>query len=116
MPPETGFVLGDIHYNAPNVRAACEQEGRLLVTVRYGRNPHSDGGVEVRRLSHKLRSLAMENISAHFKGIRDGHSQVPTKGLLSAQRLAVGAIFVCQLALLYRFQQQLDPTSESKPF
>jgi len=64
--------------------------------------------VEVRRIFHKLRSLAIENFNEHFKGIFDGHGQVPTKGLINTQRFALGAIFVYQLALLYRFQHGLD--------
>ena len=107
LPAEVRFILGDIHYNAPNVRAACEQDNRILVTTQYGTYPHSDEGVEVRRIFHKLRSLAMENFNEHFKGIFDAHGQVPTKGLVNTQRFALGAIFVYQLALLYRFEQGL---------
>jgi len=44
----------------------------------------------------------------HFKGTFDGHGQVPTKGLIATQRFALGAIFVYQLALLYRFEQDLE--------
>ncbi len=32
LPGEARFVLGDIHYNAPNVREACESTERFLVT------------------------------------------------------------------------------------
>ncbi len=56
----------------------------------YGRYPHTDDGVEVRRIFHKLRSIAMENFHEHFKGIFDEHSQVPTKGLITTQRFADG--------------------------
>jgi hypothetical protein len=116
LPPEARFVLGDLHYNAPNVREACEQTGRILVTTEYGAYPHSDAGVEVRRIFHKLRSLAIENFNEHFKGIFDGHGQVPTKGLANTQRFALGAIFVYQLALLYRFQHGLDLNVGLKAF
>ncbi len=34
--------------------------------------------------------------------------QVPTKGLIATQGFALGAIFVYQLALLYRFEHNLD--------
>ena len=44
---ETRFIWGDRHFNAPNVREACEHTGRILVTTRYGAYPHSDSGVEV---------------------------------------------------------------------
>jgi hypothetical protein len=108
LPLEARFVLGDIHYNAPNVRQACAQSGRILVTPRYGRYPHTDDGVEVRRIFHQLRSLAMENFNEQFKGIFDGHGQVPTKGLTNTRRFALGAVFVYQLALLYRFENSLD--------
>lgn len=108
LPLDTHFVLGDIHYNAPNVREVCERDDRFLVTPQYGPYPHTDDGVEVRRIFHKLRSLAMENFNEQFKGIFDGHGQVPTKGLINTRRFALGAIFVYQLALLYRFEHGLD--------
>jgi hypothetical protein len=108
LPSDTHFVLGDIHYNAPNVRQASEQDGRILVTPQYGPYPHTDDGKEVRRIFHKLRSVAIENFNEQFKGIFDGHSPVPTKGLINTGRFILGAIFVYQLALLYRFEHGLD--------
>jgi hypothetical protein len=108
VPAEVRFILGDRHYNTPELREICERDDRLLVTTKYGRYPHTDDGVEVRRIFHKLRSIAMENLNEHFKGIFDGHGQVPTKGLLATQRFALGAIFVYQLALLYRFEHDLE--------
>jgi hypothetical protein len=116
LPPDARFLLGDLHYNAPNVHEVCKQTGRILVTTKYGPYPHTDPGVEVRRIFHKLRSLAIENFNEHFKGIFDGHGQVPTKGLANTQRFALGAIFVYQLALLYRFQHGLDLNIGLKPF
>jgi hypothetical protein len=116
LPPEAHFVLGDLHYNAPNVREVCEQTGRILVTTEYGPYPHTDPGVEVRHIFHKLRSLAIESFNEHFKGIFDGHGQVPTKGLINTQRFVLGAIFVYQLALLYRFQHALDLNVGLKAF
>jgi len=108
VPAEVRFVLGDRHYNTPDLHEECEQADRLLVATQYGRYPHTDDGVEVRRVFHKLRSIAMENFNEHFKGIFDGHGQVPTKGLIATQRFALGAIFVYQLALLYRFEHDLE--------
>lgn len=108
IPAEVRFVLGDRHYNTPELRQTCEQDDRLLVASKYGRYPHRDDGVEVRRIFHKLRSVSIENFNEHFKGIFDGHGQVPTKGLIATQRFALGAIFVYQLALLYRFENHLD--------
>ncbi len=107
VPAEVRFVLGDRHYNTPDLHALCERDDRILVATKYGRYPHTDDGVEVRRVFHKLRSLAIENFNEHFKGIFDGHGQVPTKGLIATQRFALGAIFVYQLALLYRFEHDL---------
>jgi len=90
VPAEVRFILGDRHYNTPELRENCEQADRLLVTTQYGRYPHTDDGVEVRRIFHKLRSTAMENFNEHFKGIFDGHGQVPTKGLIAPQPLLWG--------------------------
>ena len=116
LPPEVRFLLGDLHYNAPNVREEWEKNDRSLVTTRYGSYPHTDDGVGVRRVFHKLRSLAIENFNEHFKGIFDGHGQVPTKGLISTKRFALGAVFVYQLALLYRFNNGLDLNIGLKAF
>ena len=116
LPKELHFLLGDRHYNAPNVRELCDEWDYLLVTSQYGRYPHTDPGVEVRRIFHKLRSLAIENFNEHFKGIFDGHGQVPTKGLVNTRRFALGAVFVYQLALLYRFQHGLELNVGLKAF
>lgn len=108
VPAEVRFVLGDRHYNTPALREFCEQAERLLVATQYGSYPHADDGVDVRRIFHKLRSVASENCNEHFKGMFDAHGQVPTKGLLATQRFALGAIFVYQLALLYRCEHDLE--------
>lgn len=108
LPADILFVLSDLHYNAPNVREVCEQTHRLLLATQYDPYPHTDAGVEVRSLFQKLRSPAIENFNEHFNGIFDGHGQVPTKGLFNTQRFGLDAIFVYQLALLYRFQHGLD--------
>jgi hypothetical protein len=104
LPPETHFLAGDRHYNAPNVQESCDAKDLILVTTQYGPYPHTDDGKEVRRIFHKLRSLAIENFNEHFKGIFDGHGQVPTRGLVNTRRFALGAVFIYQLALLYRFE------------
>jgi hypothetical protein len=52
LPVEAHFVLGDRHYNAPNVQEACEQAGPILVTTQYGPYPHTGDGVAVRRVFH----------------------------------------------------------------
>jgi hypothetical protein len=110
------FLLGDIHYNAPDVLEACQFKGRKLVTTQYGPYPHTDDGVDVRRVFHKLRSLAIENFNGQLKDIFDAQRPVPTKGLVNTRRFALGAIFVYQLALLYRFEHHLDLRVGLKPF
>jgi hypothetical protein len=91
VPAEVRFILGDRHYNTPDLRQICERDDRLLVTTQYGRYPHTDDGVEVRRIFHKLRSLAMENFNEHFKGIFDGHGQVPDLWLARDSTLRIGS-------------------------
>jgi hypothetical protein len=61
VPAEVRFVLGDRHYNTPDLHETCDQANQLLVATQYGQYPHTDDGVEVRRVFHKLRSIAMEN-------------------------------------------------------
>jgi hypothetical protein len=116
IPAEVRFVLGDKHYNDPELQELGAEDERELVTTRYGRYPHTDGGVEVRRVFHELRSRAIENFNEQFKGIFDGHGQVPTKGLTNTRRFALGAIFVYQLTLWYRHEQAMDLRVGLKPF
>jgi Transposase DDE domain len=104
VPEEVRYILGDRHYNAPDVRAAGEGAGRTLVASRYGAYPHRDDGVEVRRVFHKLRSTAIEHFNEHFKAIFGGHDQVPARGRQPTRRFALGAVLVYQLTLLHRFE------------
>src|SRR5215211_3245488 len=116
LPQEARFVLGDTHYNAQNVRDKCERTERFLVTSKRGAYPHTDAGVEVRRIFHKLRSLANENFNEHFKAIFDVHGQVPTKGRINIARFALGAVLVYQLALLHRHERRSGVNRGLKPF
>jgi Transposase DDE domain len=116
LPAEVRYILGDQHYNARDVRTACDQTERYLVATRRGPYPHTDDGVGVRRVLHALRSRAIENLNAQFKGIFDAHGQVPTKGLVNTRRFALGAVLVYQLTLWYRHEHDLDLRVGLKPF
>jgi hypothetical protein len=116
LPDEVRFVLGDLHYNAPTVRAVCDQHGRILVAAQYGPYPHTDAGVEVRRVFHKLRSANLETFNELFKAIFDAHGSVPTKGLRATRRFALGALFVYQLTLLARSDARLTLRTGLKAF
>lgn len=106
-PAEVRYVLGDQHYNTPELRAACALQGRELVATRRGPYPHTDGGVEVRRIFHKLRSQAIEPFTGLFKNVFEWRGQMPGKGLCRCRLLAVGAVMLYQLVLLYQHEQKL---------
>jgi Transposase DDE domain len=107
LPDEARFVLGDTHYNAQSVREAClAKEMFLVASGRGGPYPHTDPGVEVRRILHRLRHVAIENLNEHFKALFDCHGPVPTRGRLDTARFALGAVFVYQLALLHRHHER----------
>jgi len=108
LPPDLRFLLGDQHYHDPQLEDLCAQNRCWVITPTGGPYPHTDDGVEVRRMLHKTRSLTIENFNEQFKGIFEAHQQVPTKGLVATRRFALGAIFLYQLALLYRFQHGLE--------
>jgi hypothetical protein len=116
LPAEVRYMLGDQHYNDPAIDAACARAGQIVVATRRGPYPHTDDGVDVRRLLHELRSRAIENLNEQFKGIFDAHGQVPTKGLANTRRFALGAVFVYQLTLWYRHEHGLDLRVGLKPF
>lgn len=108
LPPDVRFLLGDKHYRDPELDLKCAQNHCLVITPTAGSYPHTDDGVEVRRILHKTRSITIENFNEQFKGIFEAHGQVPTKGLVATRRFALGAIFLYQLVLLYRFHHNLD--------
>ena len=116
LPAETRYVLGDLHYNAPNVKTACGQRSLFLVTTQRGAYPHRDDGVEVRRVFHKLRSVANENFNGQFKAIFNGHDRVPTKGWRATARYALGAVLVYQLVLWQRHEAGLPLRQGLKPY
>jgi hypothetical protein len=108
LPPEVRFRLGAVQYHDPDLHVRCAAAGRFLVTTRRGPYPHTDEGVEVRRIFHQLRSHAMENFNGQFKNIFDCHGQVPTRGLQATRRFVLGAVFVYQLTLLARADAGAD--------
>jgi hypothetical protein len=108
LPHALRLLLGDTSYDDADLRARCAADGRLLVTAKRGRYPHADDGVEVRRVFHELRSRAIENFNGQFKAIFDCSGQVPTRGLVATRRYVLGAVFVYQLTLLYRFEHGSD--------
>lgn len=116
LPEEARFVLGDTHYNAPEVRAACVETERFLVASGRGPYPRTDAGVGVRRVFHRLRHLAIENFNEHFKAIFDAYGPVPTRGEADTARFALGAVFVYQIALLYRHEHDLGANVGLKAF
>lgn len=116
LPAEVRVILGDLQYNDPDLLARCEAQGRLLITTKRGPYPHTDDGVEVRRIFHQLRSHAIENFNAQFKAIFNCLGQVPTRGLVPTGRFVLGAVLVYQLALLHRFENGADLRVGIKPY
>lgn len=116
LPPEVRYVLGDRHYNddAGEVLACCRLSNRLLVTTKPGPYPHTDDGAAVRRVLHRLRSLAIEPFNGLFKNIFEWQGQVPVKGLHRVRLIVLGAILLYQLVLLYQFQAGLPLGKEVK--
>jgi len=109
LPAEVRYVLGDRHYNDEEglVHTACRLSNRFLVTTKPGPYPHSDDGAPVRRVLHKLRSLAIEPFNGLFKNIFGWSGQVPVKGRQRVRLVVLGAVLVYQLVLLYQFQAGL---------
>jgi hypothetical protein len=106
MPGEARYLLADVQYNAPNVREACDASDRILIAS--GRDPtypRNDPGAPVRKVFHALRSATLERFNAIYKNVFEARLPVPTKGRINTARFALGAVFVYQLVLLYRYHQ-----------
>lgn len=104
LPAEVRYVLGDHHYHTPDLRLVCARHNRELVATRRGADPHTAGGVDVRRVCPQLRSQAIEPFNGLFKNIFEWGGQMPVKGLRRCQLLALGAVLLYQLVLLYQHQ------------
>lgn len=115
LPAEVRFLLGDTHYNNAALRQACEQRTQCLVATRRSKHPHTDPGVDVRRLFHRLRSTAIEPFNALFKNIFEWGDHVPVRGLSRTQLIVLGAVFLYQLVLLYQTRSQLPVGVGIKP-
>jgi hypothetical protein len=106
LPAEVRYILGDTHYNTPDLHQVCQGRGCCLIASRRGKYPHTDSGVEVRRIFHKLRSKSIEPFNGLFKNVFECGAQVPIKGLWRTQVFVLGAVLLYQLVLLYQFQQR----------
>lgn len=115
LPWEVRYVLGDTHYNDPEWRDQCQQRGWALVATRRGPHPHRDSGVEVRKVFHKLRSQAIEPFNGLFKNVFEWRVKMPVKGLQRSQLLALGAVVLYQLVLLYQHERNLPLGKGIKP-
>ncbi|MGH2355365.1 MAG: hypothetical protein ACRDI2_10210 [Chloroflexota bacterium] len=104
LPPALRFLLGDASYHDPELDGHCAAAGLTLVATRRGRRRTHDPGREVRRVFHQLRSCAIEHCNGQFKAIFDARRPVPTRGLVATRRWVLGAVLVCQLLLLHRFE------------
>jgi hypothetical protein len=85
------------------------------VATRRGPYPHCDGGVEVRKVFHQLRAPAIEPFNGLFKNVLEWRVKRPVKGWQRSQLLALGAVVVYQLVLLYQHEQHLPLGKGIKP-
>jgi hypothetical protein len=115
LPPALRLLLEDHHDRDPDLEQRCTRRGCLVMTPTRGAYPHTDDGMEVRCILHTTRSIAIENSNEQCKGLFEGHSHVPTRGLVATRRFALGAIFVYQMALHYSYDLGADLRVEPKP-
>lgn len=108
LPAVVRFLLGDPAYIEPALRDCCATADCTPIASKRGAYPHRDGGVEVRRIFHQLRSHVIENFTGQFKAIFDAGGQVPTRGLRATQRYVLSAVLVYQLTLLARSDAGAD--------
>jgi transposase len=116
LPEEVTAVLGDMHYNDPALHTVITAAGHLLITTKRGAYPHTDDGVEVRRVFHQLRSHAIENFNAQFKAVFHCQGSVPTRGRISTRLFTLGAVLLYQLTLWHHALAARALRQGIKPF
>jgi hypothetical protein len=82
--------------------------------LRSARNFISEMSFAVR--PYGILDIVNENFNGQFKAIFDVHGAVPTKGLVTSQQFALGAVFVYQLTLCCRHEHDLDLRVGLDPF
>lgn len=115
LPQLIRHLVGDTAYQDGALHEQMQADGRVLIASKRGVYPHTDEGVEVRRMFHQLRSKSIENFNEQFKAIIDGHAAVPTKGKLATRRFVLGGVLAYQLAVLYRHETGGDLRIGLKP-
>jgi hypothetical protein len=115
LPAAVRSILGGPHYNDPEVHSLCAQANRTLVATRRGAYPHHDDGVAGRRIFHKLRSQAIEPFNGLCKNVFEWRTQMPVKGLQRSQLLALDAMVIYPLVLLYQHEYHLPLGTGIKP-
>lgn len=116
VPLETRYVLGDTHYQAPDLHALCQAHGRTLIASGWTPASPRDPGKPVRAVFHALRSHACETLNEVLKDLFGLHGTVPTTGRLATKRYVLGCVFVYQLALWYRIEHNLPLNVGVKAF
>ena len=106
VPAEVRYLLDDTHCNTPELRQVNQERGCWLVVSRRSKHPHTDSGVEVRYIFHKLRSETIEPFNGLYKNVFECSGQVPVKDLKRTQLFVLGAVLLYQLVLLYQFQRR----------
>ena len=90
LPVDLRFLLGDQHYRDAALTTQCAARSCVLVVPTGGHYPHTDDGVEVRRVLHKTRSVTIENFNEQFKGIFRRPRPAPHAGLGRDPPLCLG--------------------------
>lgn len=116
LPLDARFVLGDTHYQSPDLHAECRRRGRTLVAPGWTPAPAADPGKPARAVFHALRRRASENLNELLKDLFGFHGAVPTTGRRATQRHVLGGVFVYQLALLHRHEHGLPLNVGMKAF
>ena len=90
VPAEVRFVLGDRHYNTPDLHEVYELDDRLLVTTTYGRYPTPMMASRCDAASISCVPAPMRIVMNTSKGSLMDRAKFPTFGLLATQRFADG--------------------------
>jgi hypothetical protein len=69
----------------------------------------------VRKILHKLRSQAIEPFNGLFKNVFEWRVKMPAKSLQRSQLLALGAVVIYQVVLLYQHERHLPLGKGIKP-
>ena len=95
VPYDTRYVLGDTHYQTPDLHDPCDLHGRTLIASRWTPAPATDPGTLVRAVFHALRHAVGARLHLRLSGRAVVSRGAPPAPQRRYESLLAGCLTTC---------------------